>query len=700
MSVDVLHETATRLRAAWPAHADEATLRSRLETLPGVQSVRVNSTLRCVVVHHDGLPGTRDAVLERLASVGEAPPPSAGRRAHATPAASSVAWTPALLSLALPLLSGRWRAGGALAVIAARALAQREQLVRDPAAVLLDAASQTAAALSGHPLVVTASVASRTLSEALSARLVAQADDLLRHLLPVEAARYAARRAGERAWQPLPPDALRAGDRVRLAAGDVVPVDGRVVRGYATLVATLHHASGAPRAVAAGEPLAAGEQLHDGALELVAEADAAGSRLERLRAHLRHAAGARDPAGRLAPEIERLVSLPLTGAALVMGLTGDASRAAAMLQADPQQGLDLALPLAREAALYTLARQGLLAGGLEVLERLAVAPTLVLQDSGVLACGRWRVAAVRTARGVDAQTVHGWLARLAGAGDADDGVRTEAPSVADAVVRRWWRHGALLPDVGGRELHLASPARLREVWRLELPPLPAAVDGLQRTFAFVQRGRVVARVTLASDWRDGAGAHLAALRALGFERIALLPEADDVPPAPLYGDAAGVEWIDPRRAPRDEWFADAVRDGRPLVLAHTVWRDLVPPGSVSLCPVDADAGAHGVLLGNPLASLVAARELAQAVHRRLRRQQGAAVAANAALMTAAALRWLPPEVTALLHHGFVFALLFDSLRIEALDASGIRCAAAPAPPSHDATDAPARSDDRAVSAVS
>uniref|UniRef100_UPI001B356151 hypothetical protein n=1 Tax=Azohydromonas sediminis TaxID=2259674 RepID=UPI001B356151 len=110
MSVDVLHETATRLRAAWPAHADEATLRSRLETLPGVQSVRVNATVRCVVVHHDGLPGTRDAVLERLASV-DASPPSAGRRAHATPAASSIAWTPALLSLALPLLSGRWRAG-------------------------------------------------------------------------------------------------------------------------------------------------------------------------------------------------------------------------------------------------------------------------------------------------------------------------------------------------------------------------------------------------------------------------------------------------------------------------------------------------------------------------------------------------------------------------------------------------------------
>lgn len=126
--------------------------------------------------------------------------------------------------------------------------------MRDPAAVLLDAASQTAAALSGHPLVVTASVLSRTMSEALSARLVTQADDLLHHLLPVEAPHYAVRRTDERGWQARPVQAVRAGDRVRLGAGSVVPVDGRVVRGSATLVAPVHHAALAPRTVAAGEP--------------------------------------------------------------------------------------------------------------------------------------------------------------------------------------------------------------------------------------------------------------------------------------------------------------------------------------------------------------------------------------------------------------------------------------------------------------
>ena len=79
-------------------------------------------------------------------------------------------------------------------------------------------------------------------------------------------------------------------------------------------------------------------------------------------------------------------------------------------------------------------------------------------------------------------------------------------------------------------------------------------------------------------------------------------------------------------------------------------------------------GSHGVLLGDPLASLVSARHVAQRVHRKLRLQQGTATAANAVLMTAAALRWLPPIGTSLLHHGFALLLLLDSLRVESLEA--------------------------------
>jgi cation transport ATPase len=661
----ILHETRRRLRLAVSHGADPDAMAAGIAALPGVQSTRVNKTLNCIVVEHDGTSGTRVAVLARVSEPARpAPRPRWARSGR--PRVQPPAWPSAALALAVPVLPKDLRTGAALGAVAARALTQGERLRSDPAAVLLDAASLASLAVSGQPQVVSTSVLLRLLSERLSSRLVRDADNLLDHLLPTEAVRYTAlREAGDKSdWTWWPLRSLRAGDRVRLFPGDVAPVDGCVVDGSAVLAAAALQA--APRPVALGDHVAAGERLQEGTLELRAEADVASSRLSRLRGQVQHAIGSRDPVGRLAPAAERMMSLPLTAAALVLGLTGDTARAAAMLQADPQQGLDLALPLAREAALYALARSGLLMAGLEAIERLASARTLVLQDTGVMASGRWTIEAIHTEPGGDPERVRGWLAALA---DTPPAV-LERASFPDRVVRQWVRHGALL-RLGEHELHLACPQRLRQVWGLTLGSrsAAAATDALRRELAVVAAGRVVARVILASAWRHSARERMRELAALGFERVAVFAEADGDCGWAQDGSAApawhGVERLEDDAGTRTDWLADAVRDGSPVVIAHTVLRDLVPAGSVSLTPMDAEAGSHGVLLGDPLASLVAARRLAKVVHRRLRLQQGAASAGNAALMTAAALRWMPPMATTLLHHGLALLMLLDSLRFDA-----------------------------------
>jgi cation transport ATPase len=673
---EILHETARRLRLGVAPGVDLDTLGANLVPLPGVQSVRVNATLRCVVVRHDGAPETRTAVLSCLRS----PPEQMGDRASLhqrerrhprsrRPATEAAAWAPALLAVAVPLLPRDWRPGAALGTVATRVLTQAVRLRDDPAAVLLDAASLASLAISGQPFVVSTSVLLRMLSERLSGRLVFQADGLLEHLLPTAAPQYTvlrdARDGGD--WSSLPLRSLRAGDRVRLFPGDVVPVDGCIVQGSAVLAPTIQHAL--PRPVHPGDHVASGERLQEGSLELRAEADAAASRLERLRAQVRHAVGSRDPTGRLTPGIERLLSLPLTASALVFGLTGDTSRAAAMLQADPQQGLDLALPLAREAALYALARQGLLTSGLEAIERLATARTLVLQDTGVLSSGRWTIEAVQTEAGGDAERVRNWLAAL-----ADTPLEVlDSASFPDRVVRLWVRHGAVL-RVDEHEVHLANRCRLEQIWgRLPGTETLSPVTGpMRRELVVVAAGRVVAQVVLVSALRPSAFDRLNELSTLGFDRVAVFVEADggcgETADPAIWGGQHGLELIADDTGARVDWLADAVRDGSPLVMVHTVLRDLVPPGSLSLTPTDADAGSHGVLLGDPLASLVTARRVAQRVHGRLRLQQGTATAVNAALMTAAALRWLPPIGTSLLHHGFALLLLLDSLRVESLEA--------------------------------
>ena len=690
MSGEVLHETARRLRVCAQAHADTVLLRSQLQTISGVKQVRVNARLGCVVVWHDGRMATRAAVLAELNGTARPAFMSAPDRPHASlrnALSETTAWTPALLAVLVPALPPGLRRAGALGVVAARVLTQTRRLRSDAPAVLLDAASLASLAISGQPVVVSVSVLMRLMSERLAARLVRQADELLGHLLPAEAARYMVLQSPPEdavwAWKPLA--ALGPGDHIRLATGDVAPVDGYVVDGEGTLASAARQGpkrgSLQPvrqlRQVRVGDPIGAGERLDDGSLEVRAEADALGSRLARMRGHVRHAMHSRDPAGRLAPRLDRLMALPLTASALVLGLTGDTARAAAMLQADPQQGLDLALPLAREATLYALARQGLLTSGLEAIERLATARTLVLQDTGVLASGRWMLEAIHLepagAADADVAQVRRWLAALA---DTPHD-RLDRASFPDRVVRQWVRHGAVL-RAGDQDIHLASRQRLQQVWGLAMEDeaprsrKPSAGAGpLRRELAVVAEGRVVAWVILASALRPAVLDHLDQLTVLGFDRIAVFVEADGNGPVdagnpPDTWSGPGRETLGGDARARADWLAEAASGGLPLVLLHTVLRDLLPPGSLSLSPTEAESGSHGMLLGDPLRSLVAARRVARIVHRRLQQQQGAAVAVNAALMTASALRRLPPIVTALLHHGFVLLLLLDSLRVESL----------------------------------
>jgi cation transport ATPase len=740
MAVEILHETANRLRVALPEDLDLDALPADLKVLSGVRRVRVNRRLRCVSVEYDGQASLRRTLLQRLerghagARVG---PRRAGARGAAAEgmarggapggpaaaddgaAAAAAATSPVMAAAAaraatgllgnvaaaataavaasVPLLPREWRTGAALGSIALRVAATPARLREDPMAVVLDSVSLAALALGNQAPVVSASVLLRLLSERLSDRFVRQADDLLAHLLPTEADRYRALRdpAEREGWWPL--RRLRAGDRLRLFPGDVVPLDGMVTDGEAELASVLP--GGAARQVRTGDPVAAGERLQSGTLELRAEADAEHSRLERLRAQLRHALAARDPVGRLAPSGARLMSLPVTAAALVFGFTGDSTRAATMLQADPQQGLDLTQPVAREASLFALARSGLVTSGLEVVSRLAQARTLVLQDTGVLASGRWSVESIAVERGGNAAQVRRWLARWAGQAGAastpcaaparrrrpaakDSAALADgadgAPSFPDRVVRDWHRHGAVL-RLRGHEVHLASRQRLQALWGLGLPPAPVVDDTLRREFACVADGRVVARVVLATPWRDGWRDHLAALHATGFERIALAAEIDEGAPDDAAAGAGATTqqrpgrpqvdmalWLAADNTTRGDWLAEATADGSVAVVVHTQLRDLVPPGSLGLAPLAAEAGPHGVLVGDPLASLLAARRVAQTVDRRLRRHQTVAAAGNAAMLTASALRLLPPMATALMHHGLALLLLLDSLRLEAL----------------------------------
>jgi len=518
----------------------------------------------------------------------------------------------------------------------------------DLAAAALDAVALTSTALTGHPLTATASLLMGSIAERHRNALLRETDALLAGLAPVLAERVEVLRAGQ--LLAVAPDEIEAGDRLRVEAGQAVPADAIVTDGQGEVIVLPGDGTHA-QAHGRGARLCAGTLVVRGAFGLRAERAAAHSRVAQLREHLRHLLRTRDAPGALTPDLERLVALPLTAAGLVLAMTGDAARTASMLQADPQLGIALAQPVAREAAVYAAAQSGVLLGGLESLDRLATATTFAFEDVGVVAAPYWRVTQVSPHRdGLDAAQVLAWLARLAG---HDDPTLLEA-GFTDDLVARWREHGVLL-RVGERLLHVAGARQIAQTWGLSMPEPDRR--SLVRRLGVVEAGVLLATVHLGCELRAGVAANLARLRALGVRRIAIFTEDPTAQPAQALTELGADDVVSRDRAAQERWLARAAEQGERVALVHTGLRDLLPPGGLSLCPVDAESGAHGVLLGDPLASLVSGRATAQRIRTRLRVQTGGAVTLNAGLMVAAAMRWLPPIATATIKHGIGLALL-------------------------------------------
>jgi len=664
----IAHETTNRLRLRLPAEADLAALHDALEALPGVTALRVARAACSVVVTYDGRAATRREVLARARRHSVAL--AAQDRRRPVGASGLPLETAMLVGALVPLLPAPWRPAAAVALVGANTIGSL-RTGAEPAGAVLDGIALASTALTGHPLTATTSVLVGAAAERWRDSLVENTDRLLAQLTPPEAATYRVWRGARKGGRTLALEAasLQPGDRLRLSAGDVVPADGVVTEGEGTVADWLAPDRELP--VRAGHRIGSGERLARGSLTLRVERPAAASRAARLRAHMRHALRSRETTGPLTPDLQRLVALPISAGGLVLALTGDTARTAAMLQADPQYGLQLAQPVARAASLYASARHGALMSGLDAIERLAAATTFAFEDVGVLGDSTWYIERVIASEAyIDEAVATRWLLQLMGAAGESDALG----GFPDERVVAWREHGAVLPmqDEGDapRVLHIGGAQLLARTWGIELTEPDRR--GLVRRLGIVQDGRLLATVHLGCRLRPNVKKEFDALRALGARRIAVFTEDPAPTPAAALAGLGADAVVSSDRAVQERWLDDAVDRGERVALVHTGLRDILPPGGLSLCPIDAEAGAHGVLLGDPLAALLSARAEARRLRRALRWQFGGSVTANSVLMVLAAMQVASPLAISALRHGFALLLLQQSARLA-------RASAPPAP---------------------
>jgi Cu2+-exporting ATPase len=377
---------------------------------------------------------------------------------------------------------------------------------------------------------------------------------------------------------------IRPGDRVRVAAGERIPVDGVVSKGSSDIDRSMLTGEAEPEAVTAGGRVFAGTMNLTGPLtvgvtarsadtlladivRLMEAAERSGSRFVRL---------ADAAARRYAPAVHVLALATLVGwLALGGGWHAALTACVAVLIITCPCALGLAVPAVQVVASGFLLKRGVMLKDASALERLATVGTVVFDKTGTLTEGQpelvecpmtdetvWGVA-----RALGEASRHPLARGLASAATAR-GVR---PAVVDAVSehpgsgmegvwngqavrlgRRAWTGADEPAEASGRSEiwlrigdELALPFRFEDALRSDAAETIAAIRALELKVVLLSGDREQAVATAAArlgveEWRacctpTDKAAFLASLEAAG-ERVLMV--GDGINDAPALASAA------------------------------------------------------------------------------------------------------------------------------------------------------------------
>lgn len=391
------------------------------------------------------------------------------------------------------------------------------------------------------------------------------------------------------AVQKVPLAEVGVGDRLRVAGGEIVPVDGELLDAAALVDESLVTGESQPRTLAPGAALLGGSSNVGATLILRATRRADASTLHGLVRLLERAQGERP---RLGLAAERMASwfvlrvLALTVAVGVAWAFIDPSRllpaVLAVLVATCPCALSLATPVAIAAATSRLAKLGVLVMRADAVEGLATIDTVMLDKTGTLTAGRPTVTQVEVLDAADGPTARA---------PADRPHLTPARALAiAAALEQGSRHPIALAFVAHRDAVLdCADARETAGEGIE-----GHVDGRLWRIGKASFALALAGPTAAAGADSAAASGAAAVLADGYGEVALFEVEDALRP-----DAAATVGA-LRRSGLD---LEVASGDRPEVVARVASTLGLAPATGALRPEDklqrlraAQQAGHRVLM--------------------------------------------------------------------------------------------------------
>lgn len=198
----------------------------------------------------------------------------------------------------------------------------------------------------------------------------------------------------------VPVEHVAIGDVLVIRMGEVVPVDGVVLKGSAMVDESALTGEPLPVSKSTGAEVMSGSIAKDGVLEVRAERESHESRYQRIVRLVKDAENKKAPFVRLADRYSVwFTCIAFVLALLAWILSGDPVRSLAVLVVATPCPLILATPIAFAAGISRSARRGIIVKNGGVLEKLGEAKTLVFDKTGTLTFGAPAVTNVHAVAG-------------------------------------------------------------------------------------------------------------------------------------------------------------------------------------------------------------------------------------------------------------------------------------------------------------
>lgn len=468
---------------------------------------------------------------------------------------------------------------------------------------------------------------------------------------------------------------VQVGDEIVVRTGNMIPLDGKVVSGEASVNQASITGESIPVRKSPGSYVYAGTVVDEGSCVICVDKAMGAGRYDRIVKMIEQSERMKSSTESKAAHLaDKLVPYSLGGTGLVYLLTRNVTRAVSVLMVDFSCALKLCIPIAVLSAMRECSGYGISVKGGRFMEVVAEADTVVLDKTGTITYATPRVADVVTFGGADADEAlrlaacleehypHSIANAVIAAAKAKNLNHEERHSQVEYVVA----HG-ISSSIDGKKVIIGSQhfvfedegCTVLEGEREKFDRLPNRYSHL---FLAVS-GVLTAVICIEDPVRPEAAGAIARLHELGVSRVVMMT-GDNERTAKAVADAVGVDAYFAGVLPEDKaaFIRREHQQGRKVIMIGDGVNDS-PALSEADCGIAISAGAalareiaDITVSADDLFALARLKILSDLLMERVRQSYRFIMSFNTGLILLGALGILSPTTSALLHNASTLAI--------------------------------------------